>query len=239
MEKLEMGKANREAFLNHLAQKSGRPRHQLKDHPFKPINDLPHTTLAGHNQDELLDIAEKNSSAVHVDFRTTDKAGLADVLNQFLDAKHAKHLLLPTSNKWSDFDLANWFNAHQESAMLWESNATRDENLDRAEKADAAIGFADYLLAESGTITVATTPGQGRAFNFLPQHYLSIIPKSHIVPRSTQAMDRYDADIKSGKLKTSNINFITGPSNSGDIEMVLVVGVHGPLDMTYVVVNDL
>lgn len=70
-------------------------------------------------------------------------------------------------------------------------------------------------------------------------HYLAIIPKSKILPRMRQAIDRYDEAMKTGKLKTSNINFISGPSNSGDIEMVLIVGVHGPLDMTYVVVEDL
>ena len=96
----------------------------------------------------------------------------------------------------------------------------------------------EFLCAESGTITVATTPGQGRSFHFLPKHYVALVPQSRIVPRSRQAMDWYDTELKAGRLHTSNINFITGPSNSGDIEMVLVVGVHGPIDMTYVVLTD-
>lgn len=33
--------SNREDFLNAIAEKAGRPRHQLKDHPFVPLNDLP------------------------------------------------------------------------------------------------------------------------------------------------------------------------------------------------------
>ena len=60
--------SNREDFLNAIAEKAGRPRHQLKDHPFVPLNDLPETTLSGHSQDELEAIAKQNSEAVHVTF---------------------------------------------------------------------------------------------------------------------------------------------------------------------------
>ena len=38
---------NREQFLNRLQKASGRKRHQLADHPFKPLNDLPDQLLDG------------------------------------------------------------------------------------------------------------------------------------------------------------------------------------------------
>lgn len=228
----------REEFLDALATKSGRPRHQLKDHPFKPLNDLPETTLADKTPAELAALAKQNSEAVHVTFQTTTKSALPQALDTFVAAKAAKSLLLPTSDQYARYGLEAWRQVVTPKPQYWLPDAGREANIAAAANADAAIGFADFLLAESGTITAATTPGQGRAFHFLPTHYLAIIPASRIVARSRQAMDWYDQEIKAGRLETSNINFITGPSNSGDIEMVLIVGVHGPLDMTYLVVED-
>jgi L-lactate dehydrogenase complex protein LldG len=231
---------DRETFLNYLAKKSGRPRHQLKDHPLEPVNDLPNSTLSGHSQDELLEIARKNAPAVHVDFQTTDKAGLTSALDAFIEAKADGKLMLPTDDEsYAAYGLESWRDGLDPKPSFWVPNAGREANINTANHAETAIGFADFLCAESCTITAPTTPGQGRTFHFLPVHYLSVIRKSKIVPRTRQAMDYYEPRIKSGEIQTSNLNFITGTSSTGDIEMVLVVGVHGPLDMTYLVVEDM
>lgn len=233
-----MASDNRESFLNNIAEKAGRPRHQLAEHPFIPLNDLPETTLADKTPAELFDLAKQNSQSIHVTFQTADTAGLADILNQDIQEKKAKSLLLPTDDRLAEYGLTNWMAGVTPSPTYWEPTGGREENIQRAQNADVAVGCVDFLCAESGTITVATTPGQGRSFHFLPTHYIALVPKSRIVPRSRQAMDWYDEEIKAGRLHTSNINFITGPSNSGDIEMVLVVGVHGPIDMSYIVITD-
>ena len=232
---------NREEFLELIAKRADRPRHELANDPLVFINDLPETTLSGLDQDELLALAKTNSEAIHVDFKTVPVAKLSETLENFLTEKQIHSLLLPTfaDEKWQEYGILDWRNALDlDKVYFWDAKRGRD-NLVDADQSDAAIGFADYLLAESGTITAATVKEQGRGFHFLPTHYLAIIPKSKILPRMRQAIDRYDEAMKTGKLKTSNINFISGPSNSGDIEMVLIVGVHGPLDMTYVVVEDL
>lgn len=232
---------NREAFLDHVSERLGTPRHQKDKHPFLHLNHLPEETNADLNADELLNLAKESSEALHVTFNVTPQSGLSDILNGYLDRVGDGQLILPTDpDAISAYGLNDWVNetAGKRTVKYWDPKADRATNLTTAQESLAAIGFGDYMLAESGTITVPTTPGQGRAFNFLPTHYLSIVPRSHILPRSTQVTKIYDAKIKSGALKTSNINYISGPSNSGDIEMVLIVGVHGPLDMTYVVVDD-
>ncbi|WP_407891449.1 LutC/YkgG family protein [Lacticaseibacillus sp. N501-2] len=229
---------DRDVFLNHLAEASGRARHQLVDHPFTPINALPATTLSDLSADELLTLAQARSESVHVDFQITTKQLLGQTLSHWLTAQKAKHILLPTDPRLSEYGLDEWLAHLTPAPRFWQPNAGRATNLDAASHADAAIAVGDYLLAESGTLTVATTRGQGRAFHFLPTHYLAIIPRSHVVARSYQAMHAYRQALQNGTLQTSNINFITGPSNSGDIEMVLIVGVHGPLTVSYVVIDD-
>ena len=232
--------ANREKFLNRIAKAAGRPRHTVK--AFEPLNDLPDQVLADQSPEELLATAKTNSEAVAAKFYTCAKDDLASFLNQYLADIQAETLLLPgfKDDKWANYGLSDWVkNPEVKQTTVWSTDpGDRRKNAEAADQADLAIGFADYLIANTGTITVVTSPEQGRAFNYLPEHYLALIPKSGLVRSTRQAVEKYEAMMADG-LQTSAINFISGPSNSGDIEMELVVGVHGPVDCAYVVVADL
>lgn len=233
-------KENREAFLNRISKKAGRPHHQVKE--FKPLNDLPDKVLINKSNDELLEIAKENSESVNAKVIIKKKDELAKFLKEYIEKIEAKKLMLPSfgDEKWENFHLKEWLNnSGAEKVDYWTNDLSRMENENLANDADIAIGFADYLIANTGTITVTVSPEQGRGFNFLPTHYLALVPKSGLVPSTRVAVENYEKRLGSKELETSAINFISGPSNSGDIEMELVVGVHGPLDCTYLVVEDM
>ena len=120
---------------------------------------------------------------------------------------------------------------------LWDSTIGT-ENQVFAEQADIGITFSEITLAESGTITLFNDKDNGRSISLLPRVHIVVIPKSTLVPRMTQAVKQIHEANKSGREVSSCVSFISGPSNSADIEMNLIVGVHGPVEATYIVVDD-
>ena len=90
-------------------------------------------------------------------------------------------------------------------------------------------------VAETGSLLVGSSPAQGRVVSLLPPRFLAIVEPSQIVPDLFDAFARLE--VIRGQLP-SNLAFITGPSKTGDIELKLVTGVHGPGDVTLVVVES-
>lgn len=100
---------------------------------------------------------------------------------------------------------------------------------DRREKilaADVGITSADIAIAETGTLVVCSQPGQERISSLVPPLHIAIIRREQIVPDLFDAFERLGA--RSIDELPSNISLITGPSKTGDIELTLTTGVHGP-----------
>jgi len=74
----------------------------------------------------------------------------------------------------------------------------------------------------------------GRIVATMPEYYIGIVKGSTIVPNYDDMFD-----ILSEMQKLPNyVGFITGPSRTADIECVGTVGVHGPIEVSIVVVDD-
>lgn len=89
---------------------------------------------------------------------------------------------------------------------------------------DAAVTGVQLAIAETGTIVCRSGPGQARGASLIPPLHVALVCAPQIVPDLFDAFDQLAA---LGALPT-NVNLITGPSKTADIEGVLVTGVHGP-----------
>jgi L-lactate utilization protein LutC len=102
--------------------------------------------------------------------------------------------------------------------------------------ADIGITSADYAIAETGTLVMQSGPGRERLASLLPPVHIAIVDSSQILPDLFDLFARIDAS-GAASLPT-NLVLITGPSKTGDIELKLTTGVHGPGQWHVIIIRE-
>ncbi len=88
--------------------------------------------------------------------------------------------------------------------------------------ADAGLTCADAALAETGTIIVTSGPGKSRLVSLLPPVHMALVSTAVLTT------DLFTWTASFNRQLPANLNFISGPSKTADIEQTMAVGVHGP-----------
>jgi L-lactate utilization protein LutC len=95
------------------------------------------------------------------------------------------------------------------------------------------ITSADYALGDTGTLVTIASPAEARLMSLLPPAHLAVLPKERILT----GLDELFTVVPNPAEITSSMVLITGPSRTADIEQILVRGVHGPGQVTVVIVG--
>ena len=100
---------------------------------------------------------------------------------------------------------------------------------------DAGIGISgvDYALADTGTLVVLSGPGHARSVSLVTPVHVALVKEEQLL---ADLNDLFPLLKERGSL-SSAIALITGPSRTADIEMTLVVGVHGPQQLHVVLLS--
>jgi L-lactate dehydrogenase complex protein LldG len=101
------------------------------------------------------------------------------------------------------------------------------------ERCDVGITACDLLVAQTGSVLVTSASAGGRALSVLPPHHVVLARRDQLVPDLPEAFRRLQE--RYGTNYPSMISFVTGPSRTGDIERILVLGAHGPKHLTVLV----
>lgn len=98
----------------------------------------------------------------------------------------------------------------------------------------ATVSMSAYALAETGTLALSSGPDNPVTLNFLGETHFAVVRESDIQPGFEElwAINRESDD------DPRTINFVTGPSRSGDIGQTLLLGAHGPVALHIFVVDD-
>ncbi len=97
-------------------------------------------------------------------------------------------------------------------------------------------------IAETATLMLASGPESPSTLNFLPDTHVVVLTAGRVVGPMEDAWAKLRAASPAAKLSGAamprTVNFITGPSRTGDIEQKILMGAHGPRRLHIVIVED-
>ncbi len=111
-------------------------------------------------------------------------------------------------------------------------DATEGYDVNELESCDAGITECDALVAQTGSVILTTRSGGGRALSVLPPHHVVVARREQLLPDLPAAYELVQQ--RYGAQWPSLTTLITGPSRTGDIERIIILGAHGPKKLTVV-----
>ncbi len=100
-----------------------------------------------------------------------------------------------------------------------------------------AVGLTVALagIAETGTLLLASSTERPTMLAFLPETALVVLPSRQVLRAYEDAIAAWRA---TGEGLPRSLNFVTGPSRSGDIEQTLQLGAHGPRRLHILLIDE-
>jgi L-lactate dehydrogenase complex protein LldG len=121
-------------------------------------------------------------------------------------------------------------------AGLTKVRIVKERMADFGDWIDIGITFADYGISETGTLVMDSRDNDIRLSSMIVNTHVVILPVSRI----KMTMDELSPELNNMlKEESSYVSFITGASRTADIERVLILGVHGPLELHILLLDDL
>ena len=151
-------------------------------------------------------------------------AGLAQALREIAKAAGTFLILRDDDPRWREPAGTPWLAALEETGLDVVTPAAG-----RVAAAQAGIGvtWADWAIAETGTLVQLAGRGRARSTSLLPPVHVALVRPERVLARRSELI----AVLREGKPAArlpSQVVLITGPSRTGDIENDLTIGVHGP-----------
>jgi L-lactate dehydrogenase complex protein LldG len=113
------------------------------------------------------------------------------------------------------------------SVQRVDSSAEFDKNA--LEACDAGITACEAAVAQTGSILVSSRTCGGRGLSILPHVHIVVLASEQVMATVGDAL-HFARERAAGRMP-SMLSFITGPSRTGDIERILVLGAHGPKEL--------
>lgn len=92
-------------------------------------------------------------------------------------------------------------------------------------------------VAETGSLMTLSGPAHPTTLNFLPDSHIVVLPRDRVLGSYEEGWAKLRAAAGGDGFMPRTVNFVTGPSRTGDIEQKIQLGAHGPRRLHVLVVE--
>ena len=227
---------NRESFLKNVSDALG---HSLRTQPAPvptPVNDYATTNFTDLDAVGLESLFLERAGQMLAKVKTTLPENLVSTVVE-VARQYGDKVVLTNDQRLHDAGIVAGIKTAFSDVHVWDYKKGGD-NITAAEKGKVGIVFADYAIADVGFMVLLSSKDKARSVSLLPENSIFVVRRSTILPRVAQLAEILHQRAQAGERMPSCINLIGGPSSTADIELIKVVGVHGPVTANYVVIED-
>lgn len=145
---------------------------------------------------------------------------IPSAVEKYLDENNLSHQIVC----WPEFARLNWQSQNLKAEI-------------RTVNGDDPVGITGVLcaIAETGTLMCVSSEETPPATSLLPETHIVIVSVDRVVAHMEDGWNL----MRHQYSKTPRaVNFISGPSRTGDIEQTIVVGAHGPYRVHIILVKE-
>jgi L-lactate dehydrogenase complex protein LldG len=170
--------------------------------------------------DALLDLLAERLADYRATVHRTDAGGLGQLVAVALARRGARRIAVPAGLELTGLP---------DGVETVAADGLAPQQLDAL---DGVVTAAAVAIAETGTIVLDGSPGQGtRAVTLVPDYHLCIVHADQVVHLVPEAVAKLAPHAR------RPLTWISGPSATSDIELNRVEGVHGPRTLEVIIVG--
>ena len=236
-----MDQAKKQAFLGRLSRALGRDSIPTSVTPFDFSKGPQETMYSDLSHEQVVEMFKTEAERLGTKLIEVEESQLAQALVDEIIVRGGGSVVYPKSAEVENYGLEAAFKQlgeDQATFYQWDATKGREANINVAKDSNIGITFPILGIAETATVIQPSTEESGRSLGLLPLTHISILREDTIYPRMTQTMAELAKIYRNDPAKfPANVVHISGPSNTADIELVRVVGVHGPINVTFILVK--
>jgi len=227
---------DRDELIHSLSRNLGRTAPPPDTPPLSYRHSVHQQRMQGWDAQQIMRAFIEYSRTIGVRVVETIKSELNASMAAAVRSLDAHSILMSDDFLLKEMETAKVLSSSHQ-LTVWSAETPHDEMIRLASQADVGISVARLALAESATVLLGSEAGAGRSVTLLPESAIYIVPAGVILPSLTQAM-AWLKQCYPHRLPAA-ITMVSGPSATSDIELVRVVGVHGPIQIVHMVVTDM